>query len=186
MARWEPNAPQRLAVAALNLFAEHGYDAVTVDEIARAAGVTRRTFFRHFPDKREVLFDQGPGVQERFAAGLAAAPADAPPLDVVAAGLAEVSAVLQDRRAFARRRQAVIATTPELEERELAKLASWSAAGAAALRDRGVAEPTATLASETAMAAFRVAFARWATADDAPPLGDVVAETLAALRTLAA
>ena len=184
MSRWEPNAQERLADAALELFAEHGFDQVTVDQIARRAGLTRRTFFRHFADKREVLFG-GTAFHDAVAAGLSAAPPDAAPLDVVAAGLAAAGELLQGRRAFAVRRQAAIAASRELQERELVKLAGTAATAAAALRDRGVPEPAASVTAEAGVAAFRVAFERWATDPDAPPLPAVIDDALAQLRAVA-
>jgi AcrR family transcriptional regulator len=186
MARWEPNARGRLAQAALELFAERGFEATTVEDIAARAGLTKRTFFRHFADKREVLFGGGDDFRRAFVDAIAAAPADASPMAVVAASLEAGSAQLADRRDFARRRSAVIAAHPALQERELVKLASVSAAIAAGLRERGVAEPEASLMAEAAMAVFRVAFDRWVAEDDERELGEIVAASLAALRAAAA
>ena len=124
------------------------------------AGLTERTFFRHFADKREVLFGASAILQERIVAGVAGAPAGDGPLDAVACGLDAAAAMLgESRRDLAAQRQAVIAANPELRERELAKLADYAAAVAAALRRRGVREPQATLAAETGMTVLRVAIA---------------------------
>jgi AcrR family transcriptional regulator len=185
MGRWEPGARERLQGAALELFAERGYEGTTIEEIAARAGLTKRTFFRHFADKREVLAG-GPEFQQTFVDALAAAPAGAAPLDAVAKALEAGGALLADRREGARLRQAVIGANDELRERELVKLASVSAAMAAELRERGVDEPAASLAAETGMTVFRVAFERWIADGEERELPDLVAESLAALRGVAA
>jgi len=187
MARWEPDSRGRLEQAALALFEERGFERTTVAEIAARAGVTERTFFRHFADKREVLFGGGDGrlLTEPMLRAVADAPASAGPLEATAAGLAAAAAVLQQRRPFALRRQRVIAATPELRERELIKLAGLAVALAGALRERGVAEPEASLAAEAAIAAFRVAFERWIAAPGEPSLADEIAAALARLRLVA-
>jgi AcrR family transcriptional regulator len=138
MSRWEPNARGRLAKAALELYSERGYEQTTVAEIAKRAGLTERTFFRHYADKREVLFDGSSAMRELFVAAVAEAPKSAAPIDAMAAGLEAVSKVFAGRREHSLRRQAVIAANSELQERELIKLASISAALADALRRRGV------------------------------------------------
>jgi AcrR family transcriptional regulator len=184
VARWEPNARGRLQQAALELFAERGFDETTVEEIAGRAGLTKRTFFRHFADKREVLFDPGNDFTARFVGGLAAAPDSAAPLEAVTLTLESVAGWFHDRRDFARRRQAVIAANAELQERELVKLASVAAGLADALRDRGVEDPQASVLAETAVAVFRVAFERWVESDR--DLTELVHEALDALRAVAA
>lgn len=186
VARWEPNARGRLEEAALELFAERGFEQTTVAEIAERAGLTKRTFFRYFADKREVLFGAGKAFQQAFVDSLAEAPADAAPLDAVAVSLFAGARILQDRREFARRRQAVIAANPELQERELIKLASIAAALAAGLRARGVAEPAASLAAEAGIAVFRVAFERWVAEDEERELAALIREGLHELRTVCA
>lgn len=188
MARWQPDSRGRLVQAALDLYAEHGYERTTVAEIAARAGVTERTFFRHFADKREVLFAGSGELEEAIVAAAAQAPADAAPLDAVAAALDAAAAVLQQRRAFAQARQRIIAATPELQERELRKLAGLGAVLAAALRERGVAEAEASVAAETGIALFRLAFERWAEQADgaAHELADEIAAALARLRSVAA
>ena len=139
MGRWEPDARGRLEQAALELYGERGFDHTTVAEIAERAGLTERTFFRHFADKREVLFGGAGALQELLVSAVADAPDAAAPIDAVAAALEAAGALLQERRELARQRQAVIAANPELQERELIKLASLAAALADALRRRGVA-----------------------------------------------
>jgi AcrR family transcriptional regulator len=164
MARWEPNAIGRLQEAALELFRERGYEQTTVAEIAERAGLTRRTFFRYFTDKREVLFHGTEKLEAFVAQQVLAAPDATSVIDAVAQGL-EAVAEASDQRpgfdGFARQRQALIRTCPELQERELIKLASLGSAVADALRRRGVAEPAASLSAEAGVAAFKVAFERW-------------------------
>jgi AcrR family transcriptional regulator len=161
VARWQPDARGRLGQAAMELYAERGYEQTTVADIAQRAGLTARTFFRYFADKREVLFAGSGEFGEQLDAALAAAPASSTPLAAVAAALGAVVEVIGEDRDFSRRRQAIIAANAELQERELIKLAGWSAAIAGGLVRRGVDEPTASLAAQTGIAAFRVAFERW-------------------------
>lgn len=179
MARWEPNARARLADAALELFEERGYEQTTVTDIAAAAGLTERTFFRHFPDKREVLFDGSAALVDLMRTAVREAPADASPQEAVRHGLAASEPFFESRRDHARRRQRVLMADAVLLERELSKLATLTDALAAALRDRGVVEPTATLTAEVGMLVFRVGFARWLADDE--PLSAVFDATYAAV-----
>ncbi|HEY3904027.1 MAG TPA: TetR family transcriptional regulator [Streptosporangiaceae bacterium] len=183
MGRWEPGARGRLETAALELFSENGFDRTTVADIAARAGVTERTFFRYFADKREVLFGAGQALQEFLVGQVAEAPEGTSPLDAVAGALQAAAAeIFAERHAFARQRQAVIDSNTELRERELLKLAALTAALAVALRDRGASEPSASLAAESGIAVFKTAFVRWVTEDNATAFGAIIAETLAELR----
>ncbi len=182
MSRWEPDARGRLQQAALELFGERGFERTTVEDIANRAGLTKRTFFRHFSDKREVLFDGAGEFRERFVTSLAGAPASAAPIDAVAMSLAAAGAAFEGRHEFARQRQRVIAANAELQERELVKLASIAAGLADTLRARGVDEPEASLTAEAAIAVFRIAFERWVAADDERDLPELIRESLDALR----
>jgi AcrR family transcriptional regulator len=184
--RWQPDSRGRLAQAALELYGERGFDETTVAEIAARAGLTERTFFRYFADKREVLFGGGAEFEQLFVVAVAEAPAGSTALQAIAPALDAGGAFLEERRDFARQRQAIIAATPELRERELSKLASLSAALAAALRARGVEEPTASLTAETGIAVFRVAFERWAMGADARDLPTLVRESLERLSDVVA
>ncbi|RKH71487.1 TetR family transcriptional regulator [Corallococcus interemptor] len=161
MGRWEPNARDRLAQAAMTLFQENGYDRTTVEEIAARAGLTERTFFRYFADKKEVLFGGSEALHERIVTCIADTPPGTAPLDAVAAALESMTPFFKDRRDHARARQSLLAVHAELRERELIKLASLASASAAALRKRGVTEPAASLAGEAGIAVFKVAFERW-------------------------
>lgn len=184
MGRWEPDAAGRLREAAMALYAEQGFDGTTVAEIADRAGVTARTFFRHFADKREVLFAGSEELERRMVDALAAAPPSAGPMDAIAAALRSVAEPFAGRRDYFRRRQAVIAATPGLREREFIKMASLAAAFAEALRQRGVAPDTASLAAETGVAVFRVAFERWIAGPDDADLAAVMRGTLTDLAGL--
>jgi AcrR family transcriptional regulator len=185
MARWQPDARGRLMQAALELYGERGFDRTTVAEIAERAGLTERTFFRHFADKREVLFSGE--VDGRLMEALAAAPPEATPMQAVAAALEAAGDVLEQRRERALRRQAVIAATPSLRERELVKLATLAERIAGVLRERGADPVSARLTAEAGMAVYRTAFDRWIEADDPPPFGGLVRESLAGLeRAIAA
>jgi len=186
MGRWEPNARGRLEQAAMELYAERGFEQTTVAEIAKRAGLTERTFFRHFVDKREVLFWGAGSLQELLVATVADAPAATAPIEVVAAALEAAGDLLQERREGARLRQAIIAANAELQERELTKLASLALAIAEALRQRGVREPAASLAAEAGIAVFRVAFERWITETNRLSLSRVIRESFDELKAVSA
>lgn len=161
MGRWEPNAQGRLATAALELYAERGFEQTTVQEIAKRAGLTERTFFRHFADKREVLFWGAESLGDQLERALEDAPAAMAEIDAVGLALEAVAVDFEERRTFARRRQQIIASNPDLQERERIKLASLAARVAQALQRRGAAELSAALAAEMGIAIFRIAFERW-------------------------
>ena len=187
MGRWEPNARGRLERAALELYAEHGFEQTTVAEIAGRAGLTERTFFRHFADKREVLFAGSAVLRDHIVNAVAIAPASASPIEAIAAGLDAAAGVFPlERREHARRRAAVIAANAELRERELTKMASYSAALVEALRKRGVGEPAASLAAEIGIAVFKIAFALWLDESNDRGYRDLVRESFAELKTVAA
>jgi AcrR family transcriptional regulator len=186
MMRWQPDSRGRLAQAALALYAERGFDQTTVAEIAERAGLTERTFFRHFADKREVLFAGASDVQELLVDAVASAPAAAAPIDAITAALEVFGAMLEERRDFARQRQSVIAANAELQERELMKLASLASALGGALRSRGVEEPAASLTAEAGVAAFRIAFERWTRDTAQADLTRTIHESLAELRLVTA
>ena len=182
MGRWEPNARGRLAQAALTLYAEQGFDQTTVAEIAARAGLTERTFFRHFADKREVLFYGMEMLRDLLVRAVADAPASATPMDAVGAALQAAGAVLQENPERVRLRDAIVSGNAELRERELIKLAAFASAVAGALRDRGTPEPAASLAAETGIAVFKVAFARWIGEPGRPDLPGILRESMEELR----
>ena len=184
MTRWEPNARGRLEQAALELYRERGFDQTTVAEIAERAGLTERTFFRYFADKREALFWGQDMLREIYVSTIADAPDSATPIDAVAAALLAAAPVFRDRHDLARQRQVVIAANPGLQERELLKRASLASAMADALRERGVADPAASLAAEAGVIAFKTAFARWVTEPSEQDLARLIREALDQLRAL--
>jgi AcrR family transcriptional regulator len=186
MGRWEPNARGRLEQAAMELFTERGFEQATVTEIARRAGLTQRTFFRHFADKREVLFWGQGALQDLLVSTVASAPASAAPIDAVAAALEAVGASLQERHEHAQQRQAIINAHPELRERELIKLATLASAIAEALRQRGVRDPAASLTAEAGIAVFKVAFERWVSDPGQPDLPKIIRQSLDDLRAVTA
>ena len=162
MGRWEPGARQRLVLAAVDLFTEQGYDATTVAQIAERAGVTKSTFFRHFPDKRELLVAGQESLCRLLSEGIAEAPNGASAMVAVAAALERASTMMgPDNRELGPRIKAAVAASAELQERDALKTVSLAAAMTAALRDRGVPEMTAHLAGELGVLAFKQGYARW-------------------------
>ena len=186
MGRWEPDAEGRFRAAAMALFVERGYEQTTVADIAERAGLTARTFFRYFADKREVLFNGSGRLQQTMVSALGNAPAHATAIEAIAAALDATGGFFSDNREFARQRSSIIATTAELRERELIKLASLSVALAEGLRSRGTPEPEASLAAEAGIAVFRVAFGLWVGESEQRSFGEIVSESLARLRALVA
>ncbi len=187
MSRWAPNARERLETAALELFAENGYEETTVAQIADRAGLNRATFFRHFADKREVLFGGEDVLASLFADAIVAAAPDATLIECLRAALAAAEVVMTpQRRAAAARRVLVVAANSELQERGLLKHARVVNSIAAALRERGTDELTARLGAEVTMLAFGVAFARWMKANDGEPFLPFAAEALSDLQVRAA
>jgi AcrR family transcriptional regulator len=170
----------------MELYIERGFDQTTVAEIAARAGLTERTFFRHFADKREVLFAGAVGLQEFLVRTLASTPDSAAPIDAVAAAFEAAGALLQERRDYAWQRQAVIAANAELQERELIKLASLAALLADALRRRGVDGPAASLTAEAAIAVFRIAFERWVNEPHQQELPPFIRESMEELKAVTA
>jgi AcrR family transcriptional regulator len=187
MGRWQPDAAGRLQGAALALFDERGYDETTVAAIAARAGLSERTFFRHFADKREVLFGGSAEFQQRMVDAVDGAPPAASAMEAITLALQAPGATFDDaRRRFALRRQAVIDANPELAERELVKLESIAAALAEALRRRGVRPTAARLAADAGIAAFRVTFSRWAREEGGGDFADCAREAVAELQAVTA
>ena len=186
MGRWEPNARGRLEQAAMELYIERGFEQTTVAEIARRAGLTERTFFRHFADKREVLFWGAATLQEHLVAAVAGTPDSAAPIDAIAAAIEAAGVLLQERRDGARQRQTIIAANPELQERELIKLAALASALAGALRRRGVSEPAASLTAEAGIAVFKIAFGIWIDGTGEQDLPGLIHESLDELKAVTA
>jgi AcrR family transcriptional regulator len=184
MPRWEPGAKTRLVEAAVDLFLEQGYENTSVAEIAERAGLAKSSFFRHFPDKREVLLAGQDMLSQLLADGIAAAPPEATPMEAVAAGVAACGEVfVPERRAFAVKLRSVVADNPELQEREALKRARFTEAMTEALHQRGVDTPLATVAAELGALAFRLAWGRWADAPDDQKFEEIARATVAELQT---
>jgi AcrR family transcriptional regulator len=187
MVRWEPGARDRLQAAALELFSSQGFEQTTAAQIAESVGLTERTFFRHFSDKREVLFYGQERFLQAFADGANAAPPDASPLAVIASAVHGAAALFPDEiRPYSRTRQSVIEKNPALQERELHKRAGLATIAAQALRVRGTGEPAATLAGESAATVFYVAFAHWIRDGETRSLSRIAADVLSEFSMLAA
>jgi AcrR family transcriptional regulator len=184
MTRWEGGAADRLRDAAMELFIERGFERTTVADIAQRAGLTARTFFRYFTDKREVLFAGSDHLRDALVNALEATPPSTRPIDAIAAALDAGASMLGERGEFARARQDVIVANAELRERELIKMATLADGLAAALRRRGVADIDAALAAEAGIAVFRIAFERWVSEPGGPELADVMRMSLDQLRAV--
>lgn len=168
------------------LYGEQGFDRTTVAEIAERAGLTERTFFRHFTDKREVLFFGAQALQELFVTTVVKAPVTTTPIEAVIRALEAAGEMFAQRREFSVQRQRIINGSAELQERELIKLSTLATALADALRQRGVSDPSAGLIGEVAIAIFKNSFERWVSASEPSDLGHVVRDSLERLRDVTA
>ncbi len=184
VSRWQSDARGRLERAALELFVEQGFAATTVPQITARAGLTTRTFFRHFADKREVLFggDEVPA----YATGLMReAPASLDPITLVVQGLRTVAQNRFEGRADELRvRRDIICSDAGLRERDLRKRAALADAIRQGFLDRGIDAPTGTLAAELSVSVLHIALEQWLDQDGDRPLFDFVLDTLKALQDL--
>lgn len=187
MARWQPHAPERLVLAALELFEERGYENTTVIEIAERAGLTKSTFFRYFPDKREVLFG-GDTMAGLIADGICAAPAEATAPEALTHALDRIGREVftPARREFSARRQAVIDANPDLREREALKGLGLTAAMIDALKSRGASDLTARVAAQLGGLAWKIAYERWSDPANGDEFGEVARQSLAEVRAAGA
>lgn len=179
MARWEPNASQRLADAALELFTERGYENTTVLDIATRAGLAKSTFFRHFQDKREVLFGEDVLI-EPLVTAIAAAPTGAAPLEALACGFDALGREVftPARRTSVVRRRAVIDAHPDLQEREALKGMRLSASMAGAIAGRGVPGLAAGVTAQLGALALKVTYERWSDLGNTDEFSDIARQTL--------
>jgi AcrR family transcriptional regulator len=186
VSRWEPDGVGRLQAAAFELFAEQGFERTTVAEIAERAGLTKRTFFNHFADKREVLFGPGSELQREIVTREIAASADTlPPLDAVVRGLqAAADTMFEGRRAAVTRRREIIDANPELQERELSKRAALTDAIAAALHARGLDSGAALLTARVGVLVHQTAMQSWTQPAENRPLRELLSDALLSLRTI--
>jgi AcrR family transcriptional regulator len=179
--RWEPDAKGRLAEAARALFVEQGFDQTTVADIAARAGLTERTFFRHYADKREVLF-AGDWLARRMAQVVAEASADLVPIEVVTLAIEDACEGITSSPEWSRDRARIVAEHPDLQERELAKMAMLATVVSGGLRERGVPSQKAEVTAEAGVLAFRLAYERWAGGSRSRPLAPMVRVVLAELK----
>ena len=185
MGRWQPDARARLQQAALALYGERGYEETTVAEIAERAGLTKRTFFRHFADKREVLFWGSEVLEQQMVAAIEAAPAADSALGVIGAALDAAAVRFEEAREFAQPRHRIIASSPELRERELIKAASLAAGMGDALRARGLGDTAATITAWTGVTIMHVAFEQWVDDPGRTPFQQIARAALEQLRDIA-
>lgn len=174
---------KRLQWAALELYRKRGYEETTAAEIAAKAGVTERTFFRHFPDKREVLFDGDAAFAEALTSAVRHA---APALGAWAAlffAFDSVKGMFVENRSFSEPRQHVIGSSPALQERAAAKTRMLIGALAQALCERGVPGQQANLAAQVGMATLSHAVAAWLH-DDTTDLGEHIVGAFREVRDL--
>src|ERR1700744_2452018 len=185
MSRWQPDARSRLQESALILYGERGYDETTVADIAERAGLTKRTFFRYFADKREVLFWGSELLEQQMVAAIEAAPEGTSVLGLIGAALDAAAVRFEEVRDYAGLRHRIIISSPELQERELIKGASLSAAMARALGARGIDDTAAALAARTAATVMHLTFEQWVDDPDRRPFQQIAASALAQLREIA-
>jgi AcrR family transcriptional regulator len=183
MPRNAEDARKRMRHAAVELFAEHGFDQTTAAQIAARAGVTERTFFRHFPDKREVLFEGQEILGTALSEAIAKAPAALSPIETLHRAFAAVTGLFEANRQFSEPRQRIISATPALQEREVAKHAAMARTVAVALQRRGVERPRADLAAQAGLAVLGYALACWF-ADPSLRLSDHLDRAFAELQDL--
>jgi AcrR family transcriptional regulator len=188
MPRWEPDAVGRLQAAAFELFAEQGFERTTVAEITERAGLTKRTFFNHFADKREVLFGPISEMQrEVVTREIGACPASLPPLEAVVHALRTAAdALFEERREAVARRALIVEANPDLQERELRKRAALTDAIAGALTARGVDPDTALLSARAGVVVQQTAMQRWTASPGGRPLREFLSDALLSLRAVVA
>ncbi|MCU1420457.1 MAG: TetR family transcriptional regulator [Microbacteriaceae bacterium] len=186
MSRWQPGTGGRIAEAAVSLFGERGFEGTTVADIAERAGVTRRTVFRYYPDKRDVIFGEYDGLRDLVGSAVALAPAGSSTPVVLGVAL---NAIADDVFAGAQQRvrviRRIIAEDESLREREQHKNAVIASAGEDAFVARGLARTDARIAAGLGVLALSSALERWSEAPDGTSLGALVDEALATISALA-
>ncbi len=186
MPRWAPDAALRLERAAMELFTEKGFAGATVPQIAQRAGLTTRTFFRHFADKRDVLFLRERELPAVVAQLLATAPPGLDPMALAMHGLeSAASGDLERWKDDIRARRMIVESEPQLRERERLKSAVLTDAIRDGLRSGGVDPADAVLTAAVATALFDAALEQWLTGGDDVPLVEVLARLRARLGRLA-
>lgn len=186
MGRWEPDAQGRLLSAALELFAEHGYEATTTAQIAERAGLTKTTLFRLFSDKREIVFQGQSALVELVRRGVSEAPMGANPSELMAGAIGLLSrAHTEDHRRTGRILDPVLAESPELNERAVFKRFTIASTLEKALADRGVEKREAGILADLGVRAYYSGYELWVASDSPSPLADYVADELSHLEEAA-
>jgi AcrR family transcriptional regulator len=179
MARWEPDARGRLLRAALDLFAEHGYDATTAAQIAERAGLTKTTLFRQFADKREIVFQGQEALVALATGGVEGAPAGSEPLDVLRTALVALCSVHSDEQhEIGRRLEPILAASTELRERAVAKRSAITDALHRALAARLGDTRQAGILADMGIRAYYEGFDLWVASPGTAPLADTVTAEL--------
>ncbi len=186
MSRWDPNARGRLEQAAYELFRDSGYERTTVADIAMRAGLTERTFFRHYADKREVLFGGSAYIREELLRALGTVSAALPAIEAVRTAVETIATLMRGRRVLSRERRQIIEAHVDLQERELMKRATLTAALAEALRERGVPLPTANLVADIGIGVFYIGFGEWLDDSEGREFDAIVRENFDRLKAVAA
>jgi AcrR family transcriptional regulator len=186
MSRWKPGAQGRLEQAAFELFVERGYDQTTVADIAARADLTERTFFRHYADKREVLFGGSILLRDELVRAVESAPPEARAIEVVRLAVGAISRLMHGRRSHARERERIVTAHADLQERGLIKRAKLTLALTDALLERGVPKSEATLAADLGIAVFYIGFGQWLDGPEDRELIEIVHDVFDRLRAIAA
>ena len=187
MSRWQANPKQRLEQAALDLFIEQGFAETTVPEITARAGLTKRTFFRHFTDKREVLFTHEEQLTPIVASLMAGAPASFSPLRLIKLALETVAVTrFEVQFEYLHRRRVIVQSDEGLRERETRRQSILSEAISRGFVDRGVDELSAILAAQIAVSVLNVSVDRWLDEEGKRPLSDVIRGSLVTLQSVLA
>lgn len=186
MTRWAPDAALRLEQAAIELFEEQGYTATTVPQITARAGLTTRSFFRHFPDKREVLFLRDREFPDVVRVALESLPPSLEPAALIERGLAAATEPLDQWREPIERRRAIIRAELPLRERELLKSALLSDAVRQALTARRVPAPDARVLAALSTLVFDTALDDWLDGPAGETLASTLRATWARVRSIAA
>lgn len=182
--RWPEDSRSRLVDAAMSLFGEHGYSGTTVDDIAARAGVTARTFFRHFADKEEVLFADDDTLLPVLLASISATPGPIAADALMLHTLTTLADVMQPQRSELVARQRIIDTDVSLTGRELAKQARWQHGVSATLIERGFDPDDAEILAAVGFAIFVRALHAWLADDTGPDLADRIRDALPRARAV--
>ncbi len=184
MPRWPEDSRTRLIDSSLALFVEHGYAEVTVDDIAERAGVSARTFFRHFPDKEEVLFADDDELLPVLLAAIGSGEAGQSAEHDMARALLTLAEQFQPDREQLSHRQRIIDSHVALSGRELAKQARWQQSVMDALVARGYSVEQSDLLAAIGFAIFRRALHAWLAEPSGPRLAERIQTALPQVRSV--